>query len=156
MDLLSIIATNTYTISDLKRRVRILKEYLEKKLFGGDPQLIKPEDQTWLASLPESLNDLNSKTFYAQIEDLNKKISKLTPLTVYLSFEMPPLEIAKLASSIRTTIKDPTTFLDIKKDPNLIGGASFVFHGIYRDYSLRKTLENQRDQVLMEMRKYVS
>lgn len=157
MDLLTIIAANTFRVSDLKRRARVIKEYLESKLFGGasKPQF-NPEDQAWLATLPETLNTLDSKSFYKLMEELNKKIVKLTPLTVYLAFEMPEPELAKLALNVRTTLNSPTTFLDIKIDHNLVGGASFSYKGVYRDYSLRKSLENQRDKILTEMRRYIS
>ncbi len=157
MDLLQIIAQQTYTLSDLKRRARVLKEYLDKKAYGGALEIQSlEEDKTWIASIDSLVSQIDPKSVNKEISTLNDAIAKLTPITVYLAFEMPAAEMTKLTTEIRTILKSPTAFLDIKKDPNLLGGIAFVYKGVYKDYSLRKVVEDQKEVVLGEMRRYVS
>jgi F0F1-type ATP synthase delta subunit len=87
---------------------------------------------------------------------LDSKINKVNIVTVYLAFEMPNEEIVKLAQNIRTTLKSTVTFLEIKKDANLLAGMALVYKGVYKDYSLRKKLEDQKEKLIMEMRRYIS
>jgi hypothetical protein len=57
MDLLNLIAQNTYTTTALKRRSRVLKEYFEKKAFGSNLELrFIEEDKAWLNSLPNEIS----------------------------------------------------------------------------------------------------
>jgi F0F1-type ATP synthase delta subunit len=158
MDLLEKIAQQTYTVSSLKRRCRILKEYFEKKTFGGDLEIqVLDADKDWLASLMnEPTENFTSKNFYAEMDQLNKRLESLPPLTIYLAFEMPDNEIAALAQNIRASLNSNLIFLDLRKDPNLIGGLAMVYKGIYKDYSVRKKIDEQREQILTEIKRYVS
>ena len=40
-------------------------------------------------------------------------------------------------------------------DPRLIAGAALVWKGVYRDYSLRAKLEQKRQELLEEFRKFL-
>lgn len=155
MEILNIILANTYTLISLKKRFRILKEYLEKEIFGGDIKLeLSVEDQTWLNSLPRSLlTPPDQKTFSATMEQLGKLIGDIEPLVVYVAFDMPGDELASLTQYIRKMLNSPLYLLDVKKDPNLIAGAAFVYKGVYKDYSLKSKIEQNKEKILLEFKR---
>ncbi len=157
MNLLDTVATNTFTISDLKRRVRVLKEYLEKKIFGGNLKIeLVSQDSLWLNSLTNIGTVVDTKNFYQQMADLAKAVSALSPLIIYLAFDPPDEVISKLALDLRKILNSNLIFLDIKKDPGLLGGSAFVYKGIYKDYSLRAKLEQNKEKILLEIKRGIA
>lgn len=155
MEILNIILANTYTLISLKKRFRILKEYLEKEIFGGDIKLeLSIEDQTWLNSLPKSLlAPPDQRTFTATMEQLGKRISAIEPLVLYVTFDMPGDQLSTLTVYIRKLLNSPLCLLDIKKDPNLIAGAALVYKGVYKDYSLKSKIEQNKEKILLEFQR---
>lgn len=154
MDLLSQIATNTYTISSLKKRVRILREFFERKFFGGSSNPLTTEDQNWVASLPQQLTVLlNKDNLYNLFDHLTKQIDEIKPLVVYVAFDLPNTEVTALAQKVRGILNSPLTFLEIKKDLMLICGAAFVYKGVYKDYSIKSRIEKDKERILTEFRR---
>ena len=51
-DLMPVLLKDTYSLSQLKHRLRILKTNLLKSFFGGQAESIPPADLNWLKSLP--------------------------------------------------------------------------------------------------------
>jgi len=155
MELLNIISANAYTIIALKKRVRILKEYLEKQFFGGNVNLnLSPEDQFWLNSLPKTLlASFNKDNFYKLIEELNEQITSIKPLVVYIAFDMPDPQLALLTQYIRKSLMAPLLFLEVKQNPILIAGAAFVYKGVYKDYSLKGRIEQNKEKILLEFKR---
>ncbi len=155
MELLNIISANAYTIIGLKKRVRILKEYLEKQFFGGSVNLnLSPEDQFWLNSLPRTLlASFNKDNFYKAVEQLNEQITSIKPLVLYIAFDMPDPQLALLTQYIRKNLSTPLLFLEVKQNPILIAGAAFVYKGVYKDYSLKGRIEQNKEKILLEFKR---
>src|SRR3989344_5984448 len=89
-DLLNTILVNTFTLTQLKHRVGILRSYLTRVFFGAqtESQALSPEDLNWLKSLPEDFyQKFNKDNVYSEFEALEEQINKLTPLIIYLTFE---------------------------------------------------------------------
>lgn len=155
-NILDIILQNTYTLPEAKHRLRILKEYLEAKIFGNSTLSFEPPDHAWLNSLPaDFLKSFNKDNVSSAMENLEQQIKKLSPLILYLSFEPDKNTITAISLWLRQNLSQKP-ILEIKYDPTLIGGCALVKNGIYKDYSLKKRVEEQKDLILLEFKKYIS
>ena len=155
-DILSLMLENTYTLPDLKHRMRILKEYLEAQIFGNKDLAFDPEDSKWLTNLPtDLLSQFNKDNLPSALENLEQQINKLSPLTLYLSFEPDKNTIAAIYFWLRQNLSQKS-ILEIKFDPSLIGGSALVKDGVYKDYSLRAHIEEQKEIILTEFKKYIT
>ncbi len=151
---LAIILKDTFTLTQLKTRIRALKASLLNKFFGGDIEQ-PPADLNWLSSLPQSLHQQFTKdNVYKIFEDIEKAIPTLPILTIYLAFEPNENSISQIAAFARK-VPFPTLLLDIKLDPNLLAGCAFVWKGVFRDYSLRAKLEEKKPEIINNFKKFL-
>ncbi len=157
-EVLNTILQNTYSLTSLKHRLRILKSNLLKTFFGGENQNLKltAQDLNWLKSLPENFYQKFTKdNIYQILSDLEKRIHSLPSLTMYLTFEPDDVTLTQLGSVTRKTFNSPSLILDIKLDPNLIAGAALVWKGVYKDYSLRAKIEGRKLEIFEGFKKFL-
>lgn len=154
---LETILLKTFTLPDLKHRLRILKAHLEAQVFGQtSPQTLSPEDSNWLNSLPpEFFKSFNKDNLSTIFQALEQEVNKISSLVLYLSFEPDKEALSSISSWLRQNLTQ-TPILEIKLDPGLIGGAALVKDGVYKDYSLRARIEDQKEVILAEFKKYIS
>lgn len=155
-EILNTILKDTYTLKDLKHRLNILKSYLSQSFFGtGAIMRLEEKDSAWLKSLPSSMgqhfNKDNISTVFAELE---KGANQLKTLVIYLAFEPDQSGLALIGNYARKTFGN-SLLLDIKYDPNLIAGAAFVWKGIYKDYSLRASIEQKKALILDSFKKFL-
>lgn len=155
-DILFTILKDTYTLTQLKHRLRILKSFLLDSFFAGiKANTLPPPDLNWLKSLPPSFyQQFNKDNVYKIFADLENNIKALQPLVVYLSFETDDSSTSQIGIFARK-IFGSMLLLDTKFDPNLIAGVALSFKGIYRDYSLRAKIEERKAEILEEFKKYL-
>lgn len=155
-DILAIILKDTYSLTQLKRRVRALKTYLLQTFFGGAPARTIDEDTNWLKTLPQQLYQKFTKdNVYEIFSKLEQTGVKLPTLTMYLTFEPDEATLGQLGTKARTAFASTTLLLDIKLDPRLIAGAALSWKGIYRDYSLKAKLAEKRQELSQEFRRFL-
>jgi hypothetical protein len=153
-ELFDIVLSNVYTLRELKHKLRILKSYLESNVFGSKVTDLPADDANWISSLPQDFLQKFTKDNLTKIfTDFENKIKTLSPLIIYTSFEPTAVEIEK----IHLWLKQNSTqrLFETKLNPDLIGGAAFVQNGVYKDYSLRQRINEQKDLILTEFKKYV-
>src|SRR5258708_38708206 len=116
----SAIIKDTYTLFQLKRRVKLLQSFFQQKFFQGVS--FQPEnasDDNWLKTLPpiffESFNKDNVSEL---LTSLNTKITSLQPLTIYLAFEVSDEGLQEIGKKSRSLF-GPSILLDIKYNPTL-------------------------------------
>ncbi|MBI2086003.1 hypothetical protein HYT74_01545 [Candidatus Daviesbacteria bacterium] len=154
-DTLAVILKDTYSLSQLKHRLRILKSSLLRAFFGGENLSFTPEQLSWLKSLPtEFYQKFNKDNVYQIFTEIDKEMGKLKTLTMYLTFEPDEMTLAQLGTYIRTNF-GPNFLLDIKLKPDLIAGPALVWKGIYKDYSLKAKLESKNTEILQEFKKFL-
>jgi len=163
--ILDVILTNTYSISQLKHRLSLLKNHLLKTLFASKQELILTESESnWLNSLPKDfLSQFNQNNIYKIFEDLEKQITSLKPLIIYLTFEPDDDTLSQIGEKTRQVFGSPRSaggagrviLLDIKYNPALIAGASFVWNGLSRDYSLKAKVEERKMVILDSFKKFL-
>lgn len=158
---LNTILNTTYTLSELRKRVNILKNYLTLKLFGDIHEWGKvvnqfnPDEIAWLQSLEKSfLDSFNKDNVNPIFESIEKSLSQTNILNIYLPFETNSQINSSLGQNLRKLF-DRIILLDVKFDPNLIAGCALSWQGIYRDYSLRKRIEDNKAQIMAGFKKYL-
>lgn len=156
-EIFDIILKDTYSLSQLKHRLRILKSNLLKTFFGSESENIplSAQDLDFLKSLPENFYEkFNKDNVYQKFTELDQKINTLDILTMYLPFETDEATVNQISLFARKTFR-PTLILDIKLDPNLIAGTSLVWKGIMRDYSLRAKIQEKKGEILQGFKRFL-
>lgn len=158
-DILTIILKDTYSLTQLRHRLRILKSNLLNTFFGGNPasasEIMPPQDLEWLKSLPPAFyQKFNKNNVYQVFTDLEGQITRLQTLVMYLPFEPDYPTLNQIGAFARKTFS-PNLLLDIKLDPNLIAGTAFSWKGMLRDYSLRAQLAERKQEILQEFKKFL-
>lgn len=156
MDTLSILLQTTYSLSSLKLRLRILRSHFNQIFFNPTSQeQLTPTDFAWINSLPKPfLAQFNKNNLSQIVTDLENNISKLQVLTLYLPFEINNQIGQDLGQKVRTNFNQ-LLLLDIKYDPALIVGCAMVWKGIYKDYSLKAKIGQEKTQILESFKKYL-
>lgn len=149
--------TNTYTKTDALKRLRLLKEFVILKLFGGGEQKFTLEDLAWLESFlgknpQEATKDELFKNFqpnsvYHDFEDLENSIKNIQTLTIYLPISLPLENIVEIGKYLKESY-GPNFLIDLKYDPTLVAGAALAWKGIYKDYSIKQKLQGNHEQIL--------
>lgn len=149
------IITNTYTVSDLRRRIQLLKKYLTAKFFakGEDlPEELEEADRAWFLSFPShGITEDNLSKTIALLEQREKEIK---PLIVFLAITPAQTEIEALGKRIRADFGQ-NLLIELRLDPMLIAGAAIASKGMYKDYSLRQRLKDNHDVLVASFKKYM-
>lgn len=156
-EILNTLLKDTFTLTLVKHRLRILKNNLLTKHFGSETpaEQLSNEDQNWLNSLPPAFFQKFTKDNVYQIfEQIEAKINSMPLLLIYLPFEATDQAVFQIGSFIRQNFTSLSLF-DIKFNPNLIAGCALSFRGIYRDYSLKAKIEERKSQILESFRKFL-
>ena len=157
--LLAIMLSNTYTKADFKRRLRILREYIEATGFttGGKKTTIA----AWLKTKTEPIVDalavttwskdidelLHTKNIYQVAQQLEEHVHALPVVTIYLPFTPPEDEIPQIGEWARKNL-DPNVLMETRIDQYVTGGCGIVWKGVYRDFSLNFIMDKKRDAVM--------
>lgn len=172
------ILAETYTKPQLIRRVRILQEFINYILFDYQGQktviatkmyiegflalhkddLLKDDafvrESSWLESLDNNFwaqfNISNVNNLFKEIESY---ISGLRTVTFYLPIEFPDTQISSIGGWLKRNVS-PSTIFEISYDPNLIGGCAISFKGLYKDYSLKGRINDNKEAILQSLRDF--
>ena len=156
-DLLNFLLKDSYTLSQLKNKLRILRSALSVKFYEGS-QLEKPalEDSSWLKSLPENfLQSFNKDNLSEIIEGLETQINKFDVLTVFRPFDTTDDGLTQLGIHARNTF-GKVLLLDIKYNPLLIAGCAMSWKGIYKDYSLHSKIQERKQTIIENFKKFLT
>ena len=157
-DILALILKDTYSLTQFKHRMRLLKSNLLRAFFGGQTENLSPstQDSNWLKSLPESFyQKFNQENVYKIFSDLEKMSTGLPILTMYLTFEPDDVTLNQLGILTRKTFDSISLLLDIKIDPNLIAGTALSWKGVYKDYSLKAKIEEKRNEIAQGFKRFL-
>lgn len=173
-DPLQILLINTFTKNEMLRRLRMLSDLINYKIFklGNTSDLKKVFEAVKLEYSQQSFHphfeaDLEffeglSENFYAgflpehastQLEAIEKQVSETKIILIYVPFEMPEIEIQKLGKWFKQNM-GPLILFDLVFDPSLIGGCALSLNGIYKDYSLKQKINDNKSLVLEQLTGY--
>lgn len=156
--LLATIINQSFTQAEALRHLRSLKEFLVNKLFTSGGKTTEPveEENAWILALGEEfLKQFDKKNIYRLFEETEATIKKIPLLVIYVAVEIPESEVTALGTKIRQTYGNEF-LLEIKLDPGLIAGASLVWNGVYKDYSIRKKIADNREIILNSLKTYAN
>lgn len=156
--ILDTILKNTFSLTSLKHRLRILKSYLEANLFGSkETEAPIKEDSDWLKTLPPPFyQNFNKDNVYQIFSQLEHKISQYAVLIIYLTFVADEAVLSQIGQKARKTFANPALLLDVKYDPKLIAGTALSWKGMYKDYSLHSRIEEKRGDILESFKKFLT
>lgn len=158
--LLDYIIASSLTQNEILERIQLLKDALERKMFGADPSseqdpLSSPANREWLNGFdPRLLEGITKNNIDTVVAKLVEAVKGITPLVVFLPFEIPRPELARFITSLRQNY-GPNLMVEIKLDPNLIAGAALVWKGVYKDYSIHQRISDNRNQIIEMFQKYI-
>lgn len=156
-NLLDIFLTNTYSVQQARHRLLILKNHLESNFFNSETGQTEhtPEDIEWLETLPtEFYQQFTPTTIYQVMTQLEKDLKSIKPLTIYIAFDLPNTEAARLGKWIRKTFH-PQMVFETRIDPSLLAGCALSWNGIYHDYSLRSQIEQNKSRILTSIKRFI-
>lgn len=151
------ILENTFTLSRLKHRLHALREYVSHQIFAkGETSGIETADLKWLNSLgnPFFLN-FSRDNFDGIFKNLEDYLKNCRPLIIYLAFEPTEELLQTIGLYLRKNFTKYPIF-DAKVDPELIAGAALSFNGVYKDYSLRVKINNEKEKILANFKKFLT
>lgn len=158
-EILNTILQTTYSLVNLKHRLRILQSYFLKAFFGETEATVNiplsTQDSNWLKSLPESFYQKFTKDNVYEIFATLEQTNNFKILTIYLTFEPDDATLTQIGTLARQNFNLPNLLLDIKLDQNLIAGTALSWKGIYKDYSIRAKIEERRSELLKEFKKFL-
>ena len=157
-DILAIILKDTYSLTQYKHRLRILKSNLLRTFFGSESETISlsTQDSDWLKSLTENFyQKFNQKNVYEIFSGLEKMDANLPVLIMHLAFEPDDATLNQLGSFARKTFNVPSLLLSFKFDPNLIAGTALTWKGVYKDYSLHAKIEEKRNEIAQGFKRFL-
>lgn len=150
--LLDQILSETYTQTEALDKLRSLKSLVLANLFSHGAKETKP---SWLISLgADFLKNFNRDNVYQTFNELETEIKSIKPLTIFLPFEMSEEALTKIGKYLRSSFGSNFLF-EAKIDPGLIAGAALVWNGIYKDYSVRQKIVENRGKILAMLQEYL-
>ncbi len=136
----------------------VLRNHLAVLFFNAKREDISPitdEDSAWLEGLGEQFyKAFTPLTVSTNMEILEKYLTKIQPLTILITFDISETEINNIGIWLRSNISSSIVF-ETKVDPTLIAGAAFTWKGVYHDYSIQKTINQNKEQVLESIKSYL-
>lgn len=151
------ILITTYTMASLKKRLKALKSRLSEHFFGGDTnQAMVLEELDWLNTYGvQFLSDFQKETFYQSIGKIEQLVSAVKPLTIYLAFDPGEEQIKQIGTKVRELYAEKLV-IDLKFDSELIGGSAFIWNGVYKDYSIRNQIQQDKDKLLSSFKSFLA
>lgn len=162
------IFNNTYTKNDFYQRSLLLKEFFEYLFFSDHGKethkdilknfLKDKEISKELSDVMNSWSDLfytsfTSENFNTLIDEIEKEFEKLPIVVMYVPISLPFDEIKKLGEWVRTNIT-ANVLMDVKVDPEVVGGCAFVWNGVYHDFSLKYFFDKKVNDIVTMVRNY--
>lgn len=119
-------------------------DLLIEALYGQDgkfEEILGSSVKNWFAGeIKQVFQDVSiDKAKY--LKDLKVKLSSLKELKLTVALEPTETGLDRIHSWIIENIGEEVV-LDISKNPAILGGAVVIYKGNYRNYSLRKKLED--------------
>lgn len=166
MNQLDQIVATCYTKKQSIKRLRLIKDFLNFYFFDLNPQtnfeqaFAEFQKQEMLKSSNFSLRDVDflrqlgplfiktfqPSSFHLGLEELEKQLTDLKAVSLYLPFELPEVEVERLGIWFKKSLGNSSLF-EVIFDPSLIGGAALSVNGIYKDYSLKQKIKDSKDQI---------
>lgn len=153
-----------FTKTEVSRRLRIIREYLENKFFKSKTKNLKsffinskyPSSDTLAIEKlsPDFFASFNKNNAYPQLTKIGKALNNLDTIHLYLPADFPPNDLSRVGLWFKKNVAEDV-LLEIEIDSSLTLGCAVSKNGIYHDFSLKYFLKNKRLQILQVLGDYV-
>jgi hypothetical protein len=169
-----LILSKSYTKSQVARRFRLLKEFLQFKLFQtqitDEDQLIEAflsqtnaqkSDLDWFIDCDKSgLMPITPMQIEEVLKGADAALNNLPVVMVYVPFQIKDEQyfgqsLEQIGQWFKQNLSQGALF-EMIYQPSLIGGAAFSAGGVYKDYSLKSKLDKNRAGVIQAINKVKS
>lgn len=165
-DLTPIIIATTYTTSEARERLALLRRFLEDVFFGSshvtptaerlaeflDAEGVAMSTQrvltTWLKTLSGALS---RESLYDVLLSIERSVSALPVLGVISPVALSERETAHLGVWAREHVRE-RVLIDFRVDPAAVGGCRLLWDAHSRDFSLGYFVEKHRDEIVEDIR----
>ena len=147
------ISKTSYTLTQVQHQVEVWRSVVETALFHETDETAQERYDAAVANLAKDeqevaaqwdstqwLPRITTETFSNYLEQLRAWAASVKTLVVYVPVELPGAEVSMLAQAVRSTYAEDS-FIDVRIDPNVTGGCSFIVGEQYYDYSLHGQLK---------------
>lgn len=161
---------DTFTLEVLRKRYQVLKGKIEGDIYHqeGESGIMNHESSGLddiekgglrgaerLKGFDEELLKGVKSSDYSKITDyIEDFIKNLEALSIYFVFVPDEKQIKEVGTWLRGNLKNPRLIFQVKIDPALIGGCAIAYKGVYKDYSLRSKIGENKSKLIEEFRKY--
>ncbi len=128
---------------EIKSLKRISNQYISEEL-----KILRSFNKDFFSLFDK--NNLNQN-----LKELENHINATKTIIIYVPFDMPDSELERLGVWVKKNLGSQTIF-ELSFDPSLIGGCALSYNGIFKDYSLRQKIKDNREkitQMLLSFRK---
>ena len=158
--LLERMLANTYTTSEIYKRLLVLEDMLQHSLFEKKAdsadrekhlysQYQTPSERSSAEGVAawgkEVFDAFNKENLNAQMQSLKNSIEELPRLVVYAPVTFEAKHTEEIGSWCRKNIEG-RLLLDLRIDPQSAGGCMFVWHDTLHDFSLRYFLKKREPE----------
>lgn len=157
-DFIKEILSNTYTVSDLRYRLGLLRGALEKRFFSGaeDSSLSsllrnsahedKEEDVRAVIKWGGIIEHMTSDNIYKELDGISQRVDKLSKFVLYVPCSISEDKTKEIANWLRGEINE-YLLVDLKIDPWVAGGCGFIWNDKYYDYSFKYFAERHKEEL---------
>jgi hypothetical protein len=174
-DILNKLINESATRIQALRRLRILREFVNYRMFDGNVQkdissllssfkkayldrskkeessLIQKENEkdiNFLEELdPKIFDQFNSFNITDNLKKLEAQIYAAKTVFLFIPFDMPNKEVGQLSSWVKGNFGDET-LLDFKYDHTLIGGCAISYKGVLKDFSVKALINQRKPEII--------
>lgn len=149
---------DTFTLEVLRKRYQVLKKKIELDVYHQKDDVVDAHDKDSDKGLEgfdvSLLKEVKSSDYSKVSEYIENFIKNLEALSIYFVFVPDEAQIKEVGGWLRTSLKNPRLIFQVKVDPALIGGCAIAYKGVYKDYSLRSKISDNKVKLIEEFRKY--
>lgn len=159
-DLSNSILKNTYSLTELYRRLDLLQRFLEHSFFSesadkhasmarlreyyGNADIELRLEVDAIAAWDKSIFDaFTAQNIYQRVEELKRSIEALPRLTLYSPVHLSSADVATIGQWCRAYVNSEL-MLDLRVDPSTVGGCAFAYNNTFHDISFSYFAEKER------------
>jgi F0F1-type ATP synthase delta subunit len=167
-ELASSLCLSTYTLSDLDRRIGLLRASLEATLYihAHDENDMKTrvlaeasksgskEDVAVLSLWYDTVwSHVTNATLRAYLSELEEASHTIARFTIYVPVVLMDPELAEIVNWYRKAVTPVSVFV-VHVDPHVVGGCGFVSHDSYYENSLNTKLRERKSFITKLISQY--
>lgn len=159
-----------------KNNYQSIKQAMDEysKVTNEEKTKIDKIDYAWLYTINEQMFlDFKPENIQQVLSEIEQEIVNQKIVIIYLSFDpenyQSTLELSEIANTANSfelrdvpheignwckANIDKKILMEIKIDPNIIGGCALSINGVYKDYSVRARMVENKDAIIKSLSEF--